>query len=114
MKRIVLFLLTNIAVMVVLSIVVRVFGLDRALEANGLNPGALLVYSAVVGFTGAIISLLMSKSIAKWTTGAHVIQTPANEGEAWLVATVKKLADKAGISMPEVAVYDGDANAFAT
>jgi heat shock protein HtpX len=72
------------------------------------------VYSAVIGFTGAIISLLMSKSIAKWTTGAHVIQTPGNEGEAWLVATVKKLAGKAGVGMPEVAVYEGDANAFAT
>jgi len=114
MKRIFLFLVTNIAVMLVLSVVTSVLGLNQMLAANGLNPGALLVYSAVVGFTGAIISLLMSKSIAKWTTGAHVIQTPANEGEAWLVAAVKKLADKAGISMPEVAVYEGDANAFAT
>jgi heat shock protein HtpX len=114
MKRIVLFLLTNIAVMLVLSVVTSVLGLNQMLAANGLNPGALLVYSAVVGFTGAIISLLMSKSIAKWTTGAHIIQTPANEGEAWLIATVKKLADKAGIAMPEVAVYEGDANAFAT
>ena len=114
MKRIFLFLLTNIAVMLVLSVVTSVLGLNQMLAANGLNPGALLVYSAVIGFTGSIISLLMSKSIAKWTTGAHVIQTPGNEGEAWLVATVKKLADKAGISAPEVAVYEGDANAFAT
>ena len=114
MKRIILFLVTNIAVMVVLSIVVRVLGLDQALAANGLNPGALLVFSAVVGFTGAIISLLMSKTIAKYSTGAHVIQTPGNQDEAWLVGTVKKLADKAGIGMPEVAVYEGDANAFAT
>ena len=114
MKRIILFLVTNIAVMVVLSIVVRVLGLDQALAANGLNPGALLVFSAVVGFTGAIISLLMSKTIAKYSTGAHVIQTPTNQDEAWLVGTVKKLADKAGIGMPEVAVYEGDANAFAT
>ncbi len=114
MKRIFLFLITNIAVMVVLSVVMRVLGLDQALAANGLNPGALLVFSAVVGFTGAIISLLMSKTIAKYSTGAHVIQTPANQDEAWLVGTVKKLADKAGIGMPEVAVYEGDANAFAT
>ena len=114
MKRIFLFLVTNIAVMVVLSVVMKVFGLDEALAANGLNPGALLVFSAVVGFTGAIISLLMSKTIAKYSTGAHVIQTPANQDEAWLVGTVKKLADKAGIGMPEVAVYEGDANAFAT
>ena len=114
MKRILLFLVTNIAVMVVLSVVIRVLGLDQALAANGLNPGALLVFSAVVGFTGAIISLLMSKTIAKYSTGAHVIQAPANQDEAWLVGTVKKLADKAGIGMPEVAVYEGDANAFAT
>src|SRR5438034_10044408 len=114
MKRIFLFLLTNIAVMLVLSVVTSVLGLNQMLAANGLNPGALLVYSAVIGFTGSIISLLMSKSIAKWTTGAHVIQTPGNEGAAWLGATVKRLADKAGISAPEVAVYEGDANAFAT
>jgi len=114
MKRIFLFVLTNIAVLVVITIVTRVLGLDRALAENGLNLGPLLVFSAVVGFTGAIISLLMSKSIAKWSTGAHVIVTPASEGEAWLVGTVKKLADRAGIGMPEVAVYEGDANAFAT
>ena len=114
MKRIVLFVLTNLAVMIVLSIVVRVFGLDQALEANGLNLGALLVYSAVVGFAGAIISLLMSKSIAKWSTGAQVIDNPRDENQAWLLATVKRLADKAGISMPQVAVYEGEPNAFAT
>src|SRR5450432_3182098 len=114
MKRIFLFLVTNIAVMLVLSVVTSVLGLNQMLAANGLNPGALLVFSAVVGFTGAIISLLMSKTIAKWTTGAHVIQTPGNEGEAWLLATVMRLADKAGIGMPQVAVYEGDANAFAT
>jgi heat shock protein HtpX len=114
MKRIVLFVLTNLAVMIVLSIVVRVFGLDQALVANGLNLGALLVYSAVVGFTGAIISLLMSKSIAKWSTGAQVIDNPRDESQAWLLATVKRLADRAGISMPEVAVYEGEPNAFAT
>jgi heat shock protein HtpX len=114
MKRIFLFILTNIAVLVVISVVCSVLGIDRALDANGLNLGALLAFSAVVGFSGAIISLLMSKSIAKWSTGARVIETPTGEGEAWLVATVKKLADRAGIGMPEVAVYEGDANAFAT
>jgi heat shock protein HtpX len=114
MKRIFLFLLTNIAVLVVLSVVVRVLGLDRALAANGLDVGALLVFSAVVGFTGAIISLLMSKPMAKWSTGARVIETPKNDDEAWLVATVKRLADKAGVGMPEVSIYEGEPNAFAT
>ena len=114
MKRIILFLITNIAVMVVLSIVTSVLGLNQLLAANGLNPGALLVYSALVGFTGAIISLLMSKSIAKWSTGAQLIDAPRNESEAWLLSTVKKLADKAGIRVPEVAVYEGEPNAFAT
>ncbi len=114
MKRIILFVLTNLAVMIVISIVVRIFGLDRALEANGLNPGALLVYSAVVGFSGAIISLLLSKPIAKWSTGAQVIDTPRDEGQAWLLSTVKRLADKSGIRAPQVAVYEGDPNAFAT
>jgi heat shock protein HtpX len=114
MKRIVLFLLTNIAVMVVLAVVLRVFGLDRALAEQGLNYGALLVYSLVVGFTGAIISLLLSKTMAKWSTGAHVITQPQNEAEAWLVQTVQKLAQKGGIAMPEVAVYEGEPNAFAT
>ena len=114
MKRIFLFLLTNIAVLVVLSVVVRVLGLDRVLAANGLDVGGLLVFSAVVGFTGAIISLLMSKTMAKWSTGARVIETPKNEDEAWLLATVKRLADKAGVGMPEVSVYEGDPNAFAT
>ena len=115
MKRIVLFVATNLAVVLVLSIVLRVLGLDRAVEAQaGLQMGPLLLFSAVVGFTGAIISLLMSKSIAKWSTGAQVIDSPRNESESWLVATVKKLADKAGIGMPEVALYEGEANAFAT
>src|SRR5215831_5484722 len=114
MKRIVLFVLTNIAVLLVLSVVASVLGVDRFLTENGLNMGALLVYSAVIGFTGAIISLLMSKSIAKWSTGAQVIDAPRNESETWLLSTVKKLADKAGIRMPEVAVYEGEPNAFAT
>jgi heat shock protein HtpX len=114
MKRIFLFLVTNLAVMLVLSIVIKVLGLDRMLAADGINYGGLLVFSAVVGFTGAIISLLMSKTMAKWSTGAHIIDTPRNEAETWLVQTVKRLADKAGIGMPEVAVYEGEPNAFAT
>jgi heat shock protein HtpX len=114
MKRIILFIATNLAVVIVLSIVLRLFGLDRALAAQGLQYGQLLVYSVVVGFTGAIISLLMSKSIAKWTTGAQVIDTPRNEAEAWLVDTVRKLSTAAGVAMPEVAIYEGEPNAFAT
>ncbi|MEO5765175.1 MAG: protease HtpX [Casimicrobiaceae bacterium] len=114
MKRIALFLVTNLAVVLVLSVVLRVLGLDRVVQANGINVGALLVFSFVVGFTGAIISLLISKPMAKWSTGAKVIEQPGSESEAWLVETVRKLAGKAGIGMPEVAVYDGEANAFAT
>ncbi len=114
MKRIVLFLLTNIAVLVVLSVVLRVLGVDRFLAADGLNVGMLLVFSAIVGFTGSIVSLLISKQMAKWTTGAHVIDQPQSPEEQWLVATVQRLAQKAGIGMPEVAIFDGAPNAFAT
>ncbi len=114
MKRILLFLVTNLAVMVVLSIVLRLFGLDRYAAQAGVSYGGLLAFSAVVGFGGAIISLLMSKTMAKWSTGAHVIEQPTNEAEAWLVETVRRLAQKAGIGMPEVAIYEGAANAFAT
>jgi heat shock protein HtpX len=115
MKRIVLFLITNLAVMLVLSIVLKLFGLDRVLASQaGVSYGGLLAFSAVVGFTGAIISLLMSKQAAKWSTGAQVIDQPSNEAEAWLVETVRRLATKAGIGMPEVAIYEGDPNAFAT
>jgi heat shock protein HtpX len=114
MKRIVLFVLTNIAVIAVLSIVLSVTGVDRFLTAQGLNVGMLLIFSLVVGFTGAIISLLMSKPMAKWSTGAHVIEHPSNSSEQWLLDTVRRLADRAGIGMPEVAVYDGEPNAFAT
>ncbi len=114
MKRIFLFLATNLAVVLVLSIVLRVLGLDQALAAQGLQYGPLLAFSAVVGFVGAFVSLLMSKPMAKWSTGAHVIQTPANDAEAWLVETVRKLATAAGVAMPEVAVYEGEPNAFAT
>jgi heat shock protein HtpX len=114
MKRIVLFLVTNLAVMLVLSLVLTVFGVGRGVSAAGINVGQLLVYSAVIGFTGSIMSLLMSKMMAKWSTGARVIDTPANSNEVWLINTVRKLADAAHIGMPEVAIYDGDANAFAT
>jgi len=114
MKRIVLFLATNLAVVLVLSVVLKVLGLDRAVAQSGIAYGQLLAFSFVVGFTGAIISLLMSKPMAKWSTGAHVIQTPQSEPETWLLETVRHLATKAGIGMPEVAIYEGDANAFAT
>jgi heat shock protein HtpX len=114
MKRIFLFVLTNVAVLAVISIIINVLGLDRALAQEGFSVGALLAFSAVVGFTGAIISLLMSKSMAKMSTGAKVIDGSEGSTEHWLVNTVKGFADKAGIGMPEVAVYDGPPNAFAT
>ncbi|MES2318918.1 MAG: protease HtpX [Pseudomonadota bacterium] len=114
MKRIVLFLATNLAVLLVLSLVLNVLGIGRGVSAAGINIGELLVFSAVVGFTGSIISLLMSKTMAKWSTGARVIDTPANSTEQWLVSTVRQLAEKAGIGMPDVAVYEGEPNAFAT
>jgi heat shock protein HtpX len=114
MKRIILFIATNLAVVLVLSIILRIFGLDRALATQGIAYGQLLVFSAVVGFTGAIISLLMSKTIAKWSTGAQVIETPRNDAEAWLLSTVQKLATQVHIQMPEVAIYEGAPNAFAT
>jgi heat shock protein HtpX len=115
MKRIVLFIATNIAVLLVLSVVLRLLGLDNAgMTRAGIQVGPLLAFSAVVGFTGSIISLLMSKQMAKWTTGAHVIEAPQNQHEAWLVETVRRLAAKAGVAMPEVAIYEGEPNAFAT
>jgi len=114
MKRIALFLATNIAVLIVIAIIVRLLGLEQIADANGLNLGALLAFSAVIGFTGAIISLLVSKPMAKWQTGAHVISEPSNADERWLVETVAKLSARAGIRTPEVAIYPGDANAFAT
>ena len=112
MKRIILFIATNLAVMVVLSIVLSLLGIGR--PGSGTSLGGLLAFSAVVGFTGSIISLLMSKPMAKWSTGARVIEQPQNASEQWLVATVHGLADKAGIGRPQVAIYEGDANAFAT
>jgi len=114
MKRVMLLIVTNLAVMVVLSIVASVLGVDRWLTANGLNFGALLIWAAIFGFGGAFISLLMSKTMAKWSTGAHVITQPQNDAEAWLLRTVQALATKAGVGMPEVAIYEGEPNAFAT
>ncbi len=114
MKRIVLFIATNIAVIAVMTIVLSILGVDRHITEAGLNMPALMVFSLVVGFTGAIISLLISKPMAKWSTGARVIEHPSNSTELWLVDTVKKLSGRAGIGMPEVAVYEGEPNAFAT
>jgi len=116
-KRIVLFLITNLAVIFVLNITMRLLGVDRYLQnsAGGLDLNSLLVFAAVIGFGGAFISLAMSKWSAKFMTGAKVIETPANEGERWLVETVRRQAQKAGIGMPDVAIYNApDVNAFAT
>jgi len=114
MKRIFLFLATNLAVVVLLSVIINLFGLNQWLAAEGIDYTGLLVFSAVVGFAGSFISLLMSKTAAKWSTGAHVVDGSEGTSEYWLVNTVKQLADKAGIGMPEVAVYEGAPNAFAT
>ena len=114
MKRIFLFLATNIAVLVVLSIIINVFGLGNFLTAEGIDPVGLLVFSAVIGFAGAIISLLISKWMAKSSTGARVIDGSEGTTEYWLVQTVQKLAAQARIGMPEVAIFEGAPNAFAT
>ena len=114
MKRILLLIATNFAVMILLSIVAGVLGLDRWLLANGIDYGSLLMLSALFGFGGAFISLLMSKTIAKWSVGAQTIDGSEGTTQYWLVQTVHKLADKAGIGKPEVAIYEGPANAFAT
>ncbi len=115
MKRIFLFLATNLAVLAVLSVSMRLLGIDQYLASTGQDMGGLLVFAAILGFGGALISLAMSKFIAKRSTGARVITQPANADEAWLVSTVQRLATQAGIGMPEVAIYDSpDVNAFAT
>ena len=114
MKRILLFILTNVLVVTVLGIVASLLGVNRYLTANGLNLGALLGFALVMGFGGAIISLLMSKPMAKWSSGVRVIEQPQNADEAWIVDTVRRLADKAQIGMPEVGIFEGDPNAFAT
>jgi len=114
MKRIILFVLTNLAVVLVLGMVASLLGVNRFLTSNGLNLGALLGYALIMGFGGAIISLLISKPVAKWSSGVQVIAQPSNADEKWLVDTVQKLADKSGIGMPEVGIFEGDPNAFAT
>jgi heat shock protein HtpX len=114
MKRIFLFIATNLAVVLLLSVIASVLGVDRFLTQNGLDLESLLWFSLLMGFGGAFISLLISKQIALWSTGAHVITSPEGAHEQWLVTTVRRLADKAGIGMPEVAVYEGEPNAFAT
>jgi heat shock protein HtpX len=117
MFRIMMFVGTNVAIMAVLSIVMAVFGLEGTLQQNGvdLNLQGLLVISAVVGMSGSFISLAISKWMAKRATGAKVIENPSNDGERWLVETVQRQAEQAGIGMPEVAIYDAaDMNAFAT
>jgi len=114
MKRVLLLIVTNLAVMVVLSIVASVLGVDRWLTANGLNFGALLIWAAIFGFGGAFISLLMSKTMAKWSVGAQTIDGSEGTTQYFIVQTVHKLADAAHIGRPEVALYDGPPNAFAT
>ncbi len=114
MKRVVLFLATNLAVVVLLSIILNVLGLNRFLTESGIDVGTLLAFSLVVGFAGSIFSLLISKPMAKWSTGAHVIEDPSGSNELWLLATVQRLSEKTGIGMPEVAVFEGEPNAFAT
>ena len=114
MKRIILFVLTNVLVVAVLGIVASLLGVNRYLTANGLDLGSLLGFALVIGFGGAIISLLISKPMAKWSAGVRIIDSPQNGDEAWIVETVRKLAEKAGIRMPEVGIFEGDPNAFAT
>ena len=114
MKRIFLFLLTNIAVVAVLGIVASLLGVNRFLTPNGLNLPMLLGFALIIGFGGAIISLLISKPVAKWSAGVRIINDPQNADEAWIVETVRKLADKAQVGMPEVGIFEGAPNAFAT
>ena len=116
MKRILLYVATNFAILAVLSVTMTLLGVDRMLvQETGLNLQALLIFAGIFGFGGSFISLLISKWMAKRATGAHVIESPSSPTERWLVDTVKRQADKAGIGMPEVAVYDApEINAFAT
>ena len=114
MKRIVLLVLTNVLVVVVLGIVASVLGVNQFLTGSGLNLGLLLGYALLIGFGGAFISLLISKPLAKWSSGVRLIEQPQNADEAWIVQTVQTLAQRAGIGMPEVGVFEGEPNAFAT
>src|SRR5580698_832204 len=115
MKRIFLFVMTNVAIIAVLTILAELFGVDRWLAAHGQGLGPLLVLSSLFGFGGAFVSLLMSKWIAKRSMGVQVIEQPSTDSERWLVGTVRKLAEQAGIGMPEVGVFNSpQPNAFAT
>lgn len=114
MKRIILFVLTNVLVVAVLGITASLLGVNRYLTPNGLNLGALLGFALIMGFGGAFISLLISKPMAKWTSGVRIIEQPQNVDEAWIVETVRKFAEKAQIGMPEVGIFEGEPNAFAT
>ena len=114
MKRILLFVVTNLAVMLVLGLAASLLGVNRFLTSNGLNLGMLLGFAALMGFGGAIISLLISKPMAKWSTGAKLINDSADPTHRWIVSTVEGFAKKSNIGMPDVAIYDGEANAFAT
>ena len=114
MKRIALFVMTNLAIVLVLGVTASILGVNRFLTADGLDLTALLGFALLIGFGGAFISLLISKPVAKWSTGARVITQPANSDEAWLLQTVQRLSANAGIGMPEVAIYEGEPNAFAT
>ncbi len=114
MKRILLLVLTNVLIVVVLGIVASLLGVNRYLTSNGLNLGLLLGYALVIGFGGAFISLLISKPMAKWSSDVQVIEQPQNADEAWIVDTVRKFSEKAGIGMPEVGIFEGEPNAFAT
>jgi heat shock protein HtpX len=115
MKRIVLFLATNMAIVLVLSVTMRLLGVEPYLNANGLNLTALLIFAAVMGFGGSFMSLAISKWSVKRSLGVHVLENPASPTEVWLVDTVRRYAEKSGIRMPEVGVYDSpEVNAFAT
>jgi heat shock protein HtpX len=114
MKRIALLIATNLGVVLLLSIVASLLGIDRMLTQQGINFGGLLMFAALFGFGGAFISLLISKPMARWSTGAQLIDGTEGTTQYWLVDTVKRLSQKAGIGMPEVAVYEGEPNAFAT
>jgi len=114
MKRVFLLIATNLAIMLVLGIVSTLTGAHRFFSGTGLDLGKLLFFALIMGFGGSFISLWMSKTIAKWSTGAQVIESPANSTEFWLVDTVRRFSEKAGLPMPEVAIYEGEPNAFAT
>ncbi len=115
MKRILLFVATNLAVVLLLGMVARLLGVDRFLYQSGLNLTSLLIFAAIFGMGGSLISLLMSKWIAKRSVGAQIIEQPRTQTERWLVETVRRQAQAAGIGMPEVALYSSpEPNAFAT